>query len=264
MSNNYIFTTSFHNNINSLSKYYDKIKEHVSALIRIEKNNNSRTFVNIMIIKIVSELLTEGYSPYTYLNEEYILNKLSTIRFDDIVNKGIEWFNRNKLCGCSTSILYICSNSLDINYNRDIICKIIKQSIIEYGILPRCKYIYLSYQYYIQEKRVGNMQEIADYELLLNEIEMDPEEFHNKYKHKIPTQNLYKLIPKIMDKDISILKEPCCGLCQSDIDPIQKYYELPCGHMFHENDKECLENATIIYWLKDNKLCPICKQEVIL
>jgi hypothetical protein len=265
MSFNYIFSQRYYDNDTiEMSKCHDKIKEHISALIRIEKNNNSRIFINTMILKIVWELLKEGYSPYTYLSEEYILNKLSSIRFDDIVNKGIEWFNRNKLCVCSTNISYICLNTLDVNYNFEIIYKIIKQSILDYGVLPKCRYIFLSYQYYIQEKRLGNTQEIAEYELLLSEIEMDPEEFHNKYKHKIPTQNLSKLISKTMTKYIFDVKEPCCGVCQSEIEQLQNYYELPCEHMFHEKEEECLENATIINWLKDNKLCPICKKEVIL
>jgi hypothetical protein len=67
-----------------------------------------------------------------------------------------------------------------------------------------------------------------------------------------------------MEKELKETKEPCCGICQYDIEVSQKYYELPCGHLFHENGEECLEFATILYWLKDNKFCPMCKQEVIL
>lgn len=265
MSIDYTFTTShiynYHDN-NKLLNYHDKIKKHIIALIRIDKTEISRIFVNNMLIKIVCEILTEGYSPYTFFSEEYILNKLSFIRLDDIINKGIEWINRYKLCKCN--IFGICQNMLESNYDKNIMYKIIKQYILEYGIIPRCKFLLLSYQYYLQEKRVGNIEEITDYEIMLQEIEMDPEEFHNKYKHKLPTQNLSKLVHKIMNIDIIKIKEPCCGICQYDIEESQKYYELPCGHLFHENDQECLECATIIFWLKNNKFCPICKKEVIL
>ena len=264
MSVEYTFVTRHIYNINDTNtlKYYDKIKQHIIELIRVDTNNNNRIVIHDMLVKIVYEILKQGYSPYTHFEDQYIFTKLSLIKIDDIVNKGIEWFDIKKLCKCN--IFNICYNSLELNYNRNIIYNIIKQHILMYGIIPKCNYLLLSYQYYLQEKRVGNIQEITDYEMLINEIEMDPEEFHNKYKHKLPTKNLSSLKCKIMDEEISKHKEPCCGICQSDIESLQKYYELPCGHLFHENGEECLECATIIFWLKDNKLCPICKQEVIL
>ena len=265
MTDEYIFTTRYiydlGNNYN-LYKFQDKIREHVIALIRINKSNNNRICINTMLIKIVSEILTDGYSPYTHFSEEYILNKLTTITLDDIINKGIQWIGRFKLCGCN--LFGICNNTLELNYNRNIMYNIIKQHILDYGIIPRCRYILLSYQYYIQEKRVGNTQEIADYDLMLQEIEMDPEEFHNKYKYKVPTKNLSKLVSKTMNDELYKNKDPGCGICQYDIEINHKYYELPCGHLFHENDQECLECATIVFWLKYNKFCPICKKEVIL
>ena len=263
MSIQYTFSeSSIYNDNNRLAKYNDKIKEYISDLIRNNKTDNKRIFVNNMLIKIVSEILTESYSPYTFFNEEYILEKLNMIRLDDIINKGIEWMDRYKLCRCN--IFNVCHNILELNYDKSIMFEIIKQYIIEYGIIPRCRFLLLSYQYYLQEKRVGNEQEISDYETLLYELEIDPEEFHNKYKHKLRTQNLSKLIPKIMNNDIIKNKEPCCSICQYDIEEIQTYYELPCGHLFHENGQECLEFATILFWLKDNKFCPMCKKEVIL
>uniref|UniRef100_A0A6C0I5C5 RING-type domain-containing protein n=1 Tax=viral metagenome TaxID=1070528 RepID=A0A6C0I5C5_9ZZZZ len=247
---------------NTFNKYQDKIKEHISELIRIEKNNNNRVYVNNMLIKIVMDILKEGYSPFIFFNEEYIINKLKLIRLNDIINKSIEWINRYKLCTCN--VFNFCYYSIDPSYDRNMIYSIIKNNIIEYGIIPRCKYLLLSFQYYIQEKRVGTIQEVADYEILLNEIETDPEEFHNKYKHKLPTQNLSNLIEKTMNDELFEKEQPCCGICQYDIEPSQNYYELPCGHKYHVKDEECLELSTIVCWLKTNKLCPLCKKEVIL
>lgn len=242
-------------------RHTDKIRQHLIKLIRNEKNNNSRIFINDMLIRIVCELITSGYSPFTFIDNNYITEKLETITLDDIIKKGINWLDRIKLCRCN---FFVCFNRLEQNYNREIVYNIMKQYICEYGILPRCRILLLSYQYYIQEKKVGNLEEIIEYEQLLNQIENDPEEFHNKHKHKIPTKNLSNLKYKIMDNDLFEKKQPCCGICQYDIEMLQKYYELPCGHLFHENGEECLENATIIWWLKDNKFCPMCKQEVIL
>jgi hypothetical protein len=186
-----------------------------------------------MLIRIVCELITSGYSPFIFINEDYIVEKLEEITLDDIIKKGINWLDRFKLCRCN--IFSCCFNRLQENYNREIIYNIMKYYICEYGILPKCKFLLLSYQYYIQEKRVGNLEEIIEYENLLNQIENDPEDFHNKYKHKIPTKNLSNLNCKIMNNEIFEKKQPCCGMCQYDIDILQKYYELPCGHLFHEN-----------------------------
>jgi hypothetical protein len=265
MSLEYNFTTTYiynYGDFYGMSQFYNKIKDHITSLIRNEKKNNNRICINVMLVRLVNEIITRGYSPFTYLSEELVTEKLKDIKLEDIINKGLEWINKYKLCRCN--IYNMCFNSLGIDYNIDIVKNIIKQNIIEYGILPRCRYLLLSYQYYLQEKKLGNLQEISEYEILLNEIEMDPEEFHSKYKHKIPTQNLSKLEYKKMSEELSKEKEPSCGICLSDIEQNQKYYELPCGHLFHENGEECLECATIIFWLRDNKLCPICKQEVIL
>lgn len=260
MSYEYFITTYSSNN--SLLEYNDKIKEHITALIRIYKTNNNTISVHNILIKIVYDILTYGYSPYIFFSEEYILNRLSNIRLDDIINKTLEWFDKFKLCECN--IFGICYNILESNYNKNIMFEILKYYILEHGIVPKCNFLLLSYQYYLHEKKVGNVEEIYNYETLLNEIENDPEEFHIKYKHKLPTQNLDKLVPKIMNINIIEKKQPCCGLCHYDIEESQKYYELPCGHLYHENEQQCLESATIIHWLKNNKLCPICKKEVIL
>ena len=254
---------SFEYNFNlNIYKNYDKIKNHISALIRIEKNNNDRIYVNISLVKLVSEIIIKGNSPYTFFSEEFIINKLISIRLDDIINNAIEWIDKKKLCTCN--FLHICENELDVNYDKNVIYKIVKQNILDFGIIPKCRYLLLSYQYFLQEKRVGSIQEITDYESLLLELEINPEEFHQKYKYKVPTQNLDKLIPKLMNNELFKIKEPCCGICQYDIEPLQYYYELPCKHLFHQKDENCLNSATILCWLKNNKLCPICKQEVIL
>lgn len=250
-----------YNDIYGITKHTEKIKQHLIKIIRNEINNNRRIYINDMLIRIFYDLITSNYSPYTFLDDEYIIEKIEKITLDDIIKKGIQWLDRYKLCRCNP---FSCYNRLQENYNREIIYNIMKYYICEYGVIPKCKFLLLSYQYYIQEKKVGSLNEISEYENLLTQIENDPEEFHNKHKYKIPTKNLMNLKYKIMNDKLIKEKQPCCGLCQYDIENLQKYYELPCCHFFHENGEECLENATILFWLKDNNFCPICKQEVIL
>jgi hypothetical protein len=50
-----------------------------------------------MLIRIVYELITSGYSPFTFIDDNYITEKLETITLDDIIKKGINWLDRIKL-----------------------------------------------------------------------------------------------------------------------------------------------------------------------
>ena len=90
MSIEYTFTSRYIYNssdVLGILKHHDKIKDHITALIRIDKSNNNRICVNTMLVKIVCDILTEGYSPYTHFDDEYLLNKLTLVRLDDIINK---------------------------------------------------------------------------------------------------------------------------------------------------------------------------------
>lgn len=51
-----------------------------------------------------------------------------------------------------------------------------------------------------------------------------------------------------------------CCLCLSAFKNNDKFYELPCGHYFHDDSNE--ECGGIKKWLEKNNTCPICRYEL--
>jgi hypothetical protein len=141
---------------------------------------------------------------------------------------------------------------------------IFEHAILHLGGIPSCETVQLFYTFYLQEKRIATVEELTSYHNMMNELNNDPDQFQQKYKHKIPTPNLHCLESKTMSKQLYETQKPVCGICQDEIHIHQTYFELSCSHLFHHQDNQCLENATILNWLKENKTCPLCKQEVII
>ena len=61
---------------------------------------------------------------------------------------------------------------------------------------------------------------------------------------------------------ICTLDEQTCSICQEDIH-LQHGVTLECGHSYHSEDKDCCENGTIFTWFKTNRVCPVCRKEII-
>lgn len=124
--------------------------------------------------------------------------------------------------------------------------------------VPECYYIQHTINYYNQEHRYPSIEELSDYLGNIHRMMNDPDGYYQETKHTTPTPNLNSLSPKECDKD-----ECNCGLCFDEIKKGEPCYILPCNHTFHSDKEKCID-ATIVDWLKDNRTCPICKQEVII
>jgi hypothetical protein len=256
---------------NQIYKFIPTIKDKLKELFINFENENQREqdsstilpiyTLNPLVVRIVLEIIFQPYSPYTHLSDEYINEKINLIEIDMIITKILQWYSRFKLCDCN--IFGLCYNNL-VNLNSEIMKTIIKNYLVKHCLILKCNDMKLAYLYYIQENRVASPDELIQFENMMHEIENDPEEFHQKYKHKIPTKNISKLDFKIMNEELYNKIQPVCGLCQDDITLKQEYYNLPCQHLFHKNEKDCLDKATIIDWLKENNVCPICKREIKL
>eukprot|EP01089_Gocevia_fonbrunei_P000688 TRINITY_DN1067_c0_g1_i1.p1 TRINITY_DN1067_c0_g1~~TRINITY_DN1067_c0_g1_i1.p1 ORF type:complete len:419 (-),score=68.32 TRINITY_DN1067_c0_g1_i1:50-1306(-) len=63
-------------------------------------------------------------------------------------------------------------------------------------------------------------------------------------------------IRKFSKENISYFEDGCvqCSICLTDYDEGDQIVTLPCVHNFHA---ECIKT-----WLKDSRLCPLCKAEV--
>jgi hypothetical protein len=123
---------------------------------------------------------------------------------------------------------------------------------------PECYYIQHTVNYYNQEHRYPTLEELSNYIGNINRMMSDPEGYYQETKHITPTPNLGSLLPKKCDKDGSN-----CGLCFDEIKKEEDCYTLPCNHLFHSEKEKCID-ATVLDWLKNNRTCPICKQEVLI
>jgi hypothetical protein len=54
-----------------------------------------------------------------------------------------------------------------------------------------------------------------------------------------------------------------CSLCFSDVLEEQKRYQLPCGHIFHASEQDCLE-GTVAKWFTKQTTCPNCRLDLSL
>lgn len=135
--------------------------------------------------------------------------------------------------------------------------KIMSELVKKENRIPGCARVAVYLQYYKQENRLPTDEEISDYINNLNNIENDPEGYHQNNKLKIPTPNLHLL------QSEKCCKEDNCGLCMEEISKNEECYKLPCGHIYHSDQDKCI-SATVKTWLSENKCCPVCKSEVKL
>ena len=121
----------------------------------------------------------------------------------------------------------------------------------------------------------GDYMHILEYEMLHHEypseeelMEMrqravrfyvDPERFHEEDKMLVPTLHVDRL-PRRINEDKQDL---VCSICQDEIKIGQETLTLvPCQHVFHATNSECLDTGSISNWLSQNNRCPLCKANI--
>ena len=135
--------------------------------------------------------------------------------------------------------------------------KVLSHILAKACTLSPCSVVAIFYEFYKQEKRMANEDEIFEYISNLQRINTDPERYYQDTKMHLPTPNLNLLLPKKSGKTDN------CGLCMEEIKEGEECFVLPCDHLFHCEDEKCID-TTVKKWLSENKGCPVCKQEVIL
>jgi len=146
------------------------------------------------------------------------------------------------------------SSPYDLNYN------------------PLNKFLYSNntklrnFNYNLYQQLLKNEEEIKKYSQQINQIE-----FQNRLKinNKNLYNNNYSIIPEKIYKKMkinpsylnSIPIEKCdkniqCAICSDEIKINTNIIKLKCNHIFHE--------FCIKIWLKENYICPICRNENIL
>lgn len=135
--------------------------------------------------------------------------------------------------------------------------KVLSHILAKACTVAPCHVVAIFLEFYKQEKRMANEDEIFEYINNLRRINEDPERYYQDTKMHLPTQNLSLLTPQKSCKDDN------CGLCLEEIKEGEECFILPCNHIFHSDEEKCL-NTTVKKWLSENKSCPMCKQEVII
>jgi len=139
----------------------------------------------------------------------------------------------------------------------------IKPLILDYisekADVPNCREYETLLEFHILHKRLPSDEELEDYTRRTADFFINPEDFHQKDKIRIPTLNIDKL--PITQYDGGSCST--CSLCQEDFIDKQNVITLqPCNHHFHYDKKDCLDTASIITWIEQNNFCPLCKTKI--
>jgi hypothetical protein len=157
-----------------------------------------------------------------------------------------------------------------IQYESENLKKVIEHYCLLYGKYPSCNTIPYILEFYIIQKRVPTQEELEDLVYRTIQFSLNPEEYHQRDKEFIPTIGVDKLpifiykdfIEKHSSKDNKLCQNTC-AIGQDDFLEKQSIMKLvPCGHLFHSTNSECLENASIRNWLEKYNYCPLCKQKI--
>ena len=136
-----------------------------------------------------------------------------------------------------------------------------------YGKYPNCTEIPYLLEFYIIQKRIPTQDELEEHIYRSIRFNLNPEEYHQSDKEFIPTIGIDKLpIEKYINAKNNLRCISCqesCSICQEDLSDEQDVIKLvPCGHLYHSTNSECLENAGIRNWLELYNHCPLCKQKI--
>lgn len=110
-------------------------------------------------------------------------------------------------------------------------------------------------KYYVISGEMPGNEELQTYLRNVNHIYSDPIDYCNNKRHDVPTPGINNLVP------IKAMECSMCSICQDDIEQGCMVFKLPqCGHIFHSEG--CLENESIMSWLKKTRVCPNCNAEI--
>jgi len=223
--------------------YIKNIRNGLSDIHQEYKEEFGYSSITIQLVKIVSEY---------WKKKKELPNKPE--QFDDLVEYCYDYQLLHRPCEC-----LIDNSSED---RKKIIYEIIRKHILFFGDFPSCGILSNMLRFHVIEKRLPSMNEFDEFLKHQREFHEDSEKYYHDHKHQLPTSNLSLLKPVIYDEEKTIT----CGLCYNEIVKGTKIMKLPCRgkHVFHFDEKECLEGLTITNWLNKNKICPMCKDEIII
>ena len=234
--------------------YFNHLRDEWSELnkTRLDKlleNENFECYINSPSLKILNILLDSFYkndemfpSLEQFLNLIYNDRCICSNRFNNITGARVPD-----------------SNSLNqSNYVKNIVIDF----VLLYSNYPNCNYFPYYIEFYILHNRIPLDNELEVFLDRIREFFNSPENFHQKDKLLVPTLNTDKL----EHLDFGLIKSPvndCCAICREEFEEKTQVVKLrPCLHLFHYNNNECLQDASIFNWLHSYNFCPLCKSKV--
>ncbi len=121
----------------------------------------------------------------------------------------------------------------------------------------RCERIRAGYEFYLLQRTMPSLEELEDVIRRHISLRQDAAQYSSDNKIEIGVSiEIYA----IKDKPLAD-PEQICSLCSSPIGTFS-YYALPCGHKFHYNKDDCLDETTIKKWFDGNTKCPLCRKDI--
>jgi hypothetical protein len=132
--------------------------------------------------------------------------------------------------------------------------------IFNKGFIPSCDKLIDILEYYTFHHEYPTDEQINEIHRLRTLSRTDAERLHAENKVVVSCKNLDSLKPIQCDTT-----DQNCGICLNELRLGDTVYKLPqCGHLFHSNEKDCLEKGCIITWLQTSAKCPLCKTEIVI
>lgn len=171
------------------------------------------------------------------------------------------YYNSNKSLPVREELekIFCCINCLcEYAYPNEKVINMKKHMLFELGrLFKNCNELSIVYEYELLNKKYPSKKELQEYIINIQQFQQDPVTYFNNDKVNRPALSFSKEMIKQSKEEITEI----CSLCFEQI-KLSPYYDLPCKHKFHSNEKECLENAGITTWFEKNNYCPNCKHQL--
>lgn len=155
---------------------------------------------------------------------------------------------------------YAVENSCICTENIPQLANIYNYYINNHGFIPSCNQLVDILEHHAFHHEYPTEEEINEIHRLRTLEQTDRERLHAENKVIVACKNLDMLKP-----EECCTNDQNCGICLTELKIGDSVYKLPqCGHLFHSNEKECLEKGNVVTWLQTSDKCPLCKTEVVL
>jgi hypothetical protein len=157
-------------------------------------------------------------------------------------------------------IQYAIENSCICTENIHQLANVYNYYIFTMGFIPACNQLVDILEHHVFHREYPTEEQINEIHRLRTLEQTDRERLHAENKVIVACKNLDMLKAEECCTD-----DQNCGICLSELKIGDSVYKLPqCGHLFHSNEKECLEKGNVVTWLQSSDKCPLCKTEVVL